>query len=89
VEVRYSTPKAVRAEGGRFLVKMGDKILKAAIEATPGPKQMTTARIGTLEVQAGTLQNMTITVEGTEEPVHFFEVDLKPAVANTSRIETH
>jgi alpha-L-fucosidase len=85
VEVRYSTPKAVRTEGGSFIVRMGDKVLRAPIEATPGPKQMTTARLGTLEVQAGALQAMTITLEGTAEPVHFFEVDLRPAVTNTAR----
>ena len=84
VEVRYSTPKAARAEGGRFVVKIGDNVLKVPIEATPGPKQMTTTRLGRLVVMAGALQDMTITVEGTMDPVYFFEVDLRPALANTS-----
>jgi hypothetical protein len=78
VEVKYSTPKSARTEGGRFVVKVGDKVLTVPIEATPGPKQLTAVNSGTIEIPAGALQDMTITVEGTSEPVHFFEVDLKP-----------
>jgi alpha-L-fucosidase len=77
VEVKYSTPKATRAAGSRFVVKMGEKVLTAPIEATSSARQLTTVRLGELEIQPGVLQDLTVTVEGGGDPVHFFEVDLK------------
>jgi alpha-L-fucosidase len=76
-ELKYSTPKSTRAEGGRFVVKLGDSVLTAPIEATSSARQMKTVPLGTLKIKPGQLQNLTVTIEGGGEPVHFFEVDLK------------
>jgi len=76
-ELKYSTPKSTRAEGGRFVVKLGDSVLTAPIEATSSARQMKTVPLGTLKIKPGPLQNLTVTIEGDGEPVHFFEVDLK------------
>jgi len=77
VEVKYSTPKASHPAGGKFAVKMGDHVLTVPIEATAGPKQIKTANAGTFEIASGKLQEITITAEGSTEPVHFFELNLK------------
>lgn len=77
VEVKYSTPKSAQTQGGKFVIKMGNKVLSAPIETMPDPKRMTAAHLGTLDVQAGGLRDMTIQVEDPTEPVHFFEVDLR------------
>jgi hypothetical protein len=77
VEVKYSTPKPAREAGGRFVVKMGETVLTTPIEATSGARQLKTVRLGELEVKPGALQDVTVTVEGGGEPLHFFEVDLK------------
>jgi len=76
-ELKYSTPKPEYAAGGRFVVKMGDTTLTAPIEATSGARKLTTVKLGELEVKPGALQDITVTVEGSSEPVHFFEVGLK------------
>jgi alpha-L-fucosidase len=77
VEVKYSTPKAIRAPGSRFVLKLGETVLTAPIEATSSARKLTTVRLGELEVKPSALQNVTVTVEGGGDPVHFFEVDLK------------
>jgi len=77
VEVKYSTPKPPRSQEGRFVIKVGNQVVSTPIQATPGPKHITTAEPGTLKIQANDLEKMTLTVEGTTEPVHFFEIDLK------------
>jgi alpha-L-fucosidase len=76
-ELKYSTPKPEYAAGGKFVVKMGDTTLTAPIEATSGARKLTTVKLGELEVKPGALQDITVTVEGSSEPVHFFEVGLK------------
>lgn len=75
-ELKYSTPKATYGPGSKFVVKMGGTVLTVPIEATENPKQMKTVRLGELEVKPGALQNITITMEGSGDPVHFFEIDL-------------
>ena len=76
-ELKYSTPKPAREAGGRFVVKMGETTLTAPIEATSGARKLMTVKLGELEIKPGALKDVTVTVEGTSEPVHFFEVDLK------------
>jgi alpha-L-fucosidase len=77
VEVKYSTPKATRAAGSKFVVKMGETVLTTPIEATSSARQLTTMRLGDLKIKPGALQDITVTVEGGGDPVHFFELDLK------------
>jgi hypothetical protein len=77
VDLKYSTPQATYPKGGKFVVKKGDTVLTAPIEATPGARQLKTVSLGELEVKPGELQDITVTVEGSNEPVHFFELDLK------------
>jgi len=77
VDLKYSTPKSNYMAGGKFVVKMGETVLTAPIEATPTARQMKTIRLGELEIKPEALQDITITVEGGGEPVHFFELDLK------------
>jgi len=76
VDLKYSTPKPARAAGGKFVVKIGDTVLTAPIEATSSARQLQTVRLGEVEIKPGALQKMTVTVEGGGDPVHFFEIDL-------------
>jgi len=77
VDLKYSTPKPTYPAGSKFLVKKGDTVLTAPIAATPGARQLKTVRLGELEIKPGELQDITVTVEGGGDPVHFFELDLK------------
>lgn len=76
VELKYSTPRSTRSVANKFVVKLGDKVLTAPIEATHTARQLTTVRLGELEIKPGELQNLTVTVEGGIDPVHFFEIDM-------------
>ena len=76
-DLKYSTLKPTYPAGGTFVVKLGDTVLKAPIEATSGARQMKTVPLGTLKVMPGQLQDLTVTVEGGSDAVHFFEIDLK------------
>lgn len=78
VEVKYSTPKNESAPNRKFIVKLGNTTLTGPIEATAGPRQMKILPMGEVEIKLGALQNLTITMEGRGDPVHFFEIDLKP-----------
>lgn len=77
LEVKYSTPKDESTPNRKFAVKLGDKTFTGAIEATAGPRQMKTLPMGEVEIKPGALQDLTITIEGGGDPVHFFEIDLK------------
>ena len=76
VELKYSTPKATRAVGSKFVVQVGDTTLMAPIEATSSARQLTTVRLGEVEIKPGALQDVTVTMEGGGDPAHFFELDL-------------
>ena len=77
VEVKYSTPQPARTAPGKFIVKMGDTTLTGSIEATSDPRQVKTVRLGELNIKPGALQDLNLTVEGSDETVHFFEIDMK------------
>lgn len=76
VDVAYSTPKATLAAGAKFVVKLGANVLSAPVAATTQEREIKTLHLGELELSAGELQRLEVTLEGAETPVHFFEVDL-------------
>ena len=77
VELKYSTPKPTWTTASKFVVMIGKTRLTAPIEATPSAREMRTVRMGEINIEPGKLQDMTVTVEGGGDPVHFFEIDLK------------
>lgn len=79
VTVKYSTPKGAQPAGGKLLVQFGDQVLSVPIEPTATPKAMKTAIAGTIQVAPEKLQTLTVTAEGSPQPVHFFELDLTAA----------
>lgn len=77
VELKYSTPKPTWAAASKFVVTIGKTRLTIPIEATPSAREMRAVRMGEINIEPGKLQDMTVTVEGGGDPVHFFEIDLK------------
>lgn len=77
VELKYSTPNPIQTTGSRFVVKMGDTVLSAPIEATSSARQLKTLQLGEMEIKPGAFKSLTVAVEGGGDPVHFFEIDMK------------
>jgi alpha-L-fucosidase len=76
VDVRYSTPRPTLASGAKFVVRVGSSVLSAPVTATASEREMGKLHLGELDLAAGDLQQIEVSLEGAVTPVHFFEVDL-------------
>ena len=78
VTLSYSSPSPSATPGTVFSLNYGGQTLTAAAPATANERTVATIDLGTLRIMPGKLQPLTLTLTGTHQPVHFFEVDLAP-----------
>jgi len=74
--LRYSTPDEVLAPGAHFMLRYGDQSLSIAIRPTKGERDAESVDAGMMQFRPGPAKPMTLTVEGADRPVYFFEAHL-------------
>jgi alpha-L-fucosidase len=78
VSIQYSTPQRTMPAGARVVVEYEGQTLRGEVKSTPTEKTVTTVSLGDLKSKDNGTHLLTVRMEGTEQPVHFFEVNLVP-----------
>jgi alpha-L-fucosidase len=78
VTLSYSSPAPSAAPGTTFSLNFGGQTLTGTASATANERAVAILDLGTLDIEPGKLQPLTLTLTGTRQPLHFFEVNLAP-----------
>ena len=78
VVIRYSTPRPKLNSEARIVVNLGQQVLSAPVMATSGERRVEALHLGEIAMSPGKLETLQVTLAGTSDKVHFFEVDLTP-----------
>jgi alpha-L-fucosidase len=78
VTLSYSSPTTTAVPGSNFSLNFAGQTLTGAASATANERAVATIDLGTLRIEPGKLQPLTLTLTGTRQPLHFFEADLAP-----------